>query len=201
MQNPHIIYPTENQRRHATNSPLARSVHPLPAVHPPLHYKNQEQRRQIPIYGIREYINAPHLAKLPFIIGARHQILYQKIQRAHRRHRHQQTQSFLPDETSKTGRCGERLQRISPAGNSRKQRHLNIIYPHIKIAQRMWKINLHAPTRPGTDDMPHHNQQDSDATQSFNRQVFFRICHIANIRNFSVTGLTIFFFIPALTHF
>ena len=24
---------------------------------------------------------------------------------------------------------------------------------------------------------------------------------IANIRNFSVTGLTIFFFIPALTHF
>ena len=158
MQNPYIIYPTENQRHNATNSPLARSVHPLPAVHPPLHYKNQEQRRQIPIYGIREYINAPHLAKLPFIISARHQILYQKIQRAHRYHRHQQTQSFLPDKTSKTGRCRERLQRINPAGNSRKQRHLNIIYPYVKITQWMWKINFHAPTRSGTDDMPHHYQ-------------------------------------------
>ena len=40
-----------------------------------------------------------------------------------------------------------------------------------------------------------------EVKQSFNRQVFFRIYHIANIRNFSVTGLTIFFFIPALTHF
>lgn len=151
MQNPYIIYPTENQAPQCNKRPTCPECPSTSGCPSTIALQKQEQRRQIPIYGIREYINAPHLAKLPFIISARHQILYQKIQRAHRRHRHQQTQSFLPDETSKTGRCGERLQRISPAGNSRKQRHLNIIYPHIKIAQRMWKINLHAP--PGPEPM------------------------------------------------
>lgn len=148
MQNPDIIYPAKHQSHHTADTPLAQSVHPLPAVYPPLHHKNQEQRRQIPIYSVRKYIYAPQLAEFPFIIGARHQILYQKIQRAHRRHRHQQAQRFFPDKTSKTGRCGERLQCINPTGNGGKQRHLNIIYPYIEITQWVGKINLHAAMGP-----------------------------------------------------
>lgn len=51
-------------------------------------------------------------------------------------------------QTSKTGRCGERLQCINPTGNGGKQRHLNIIYPYIEITQWVGKINLHAAMGP-----------------------------------------------------